>query len=60
MRVVRQAARTKTKTGDKLAACAPPWQPVDALGLRFYWAAYGVLSLALLAAACRSRRQDEP
>ena len=35
-------------------------QPVDALGLRFYSADYGVVSLALLAAACRSRRHDEP
>ncbi len=35
-------------------------QPVDALGLCFYWAAYGGLSLLLLLTGLCSRRNDEP
>lgn len=33
---------------------------VDAVGLKFYWAAYGLVSLLLLAAARLSTRGDEP
>ncbi len=33
---------------------------VDAIGLTFYWASYGVISLGLLAAAHYSTRKDEP
>jgi Predicted membrane protein (DUF2306) len=33
---------------------------VDAIGLTFYWASYGVISLALLVAARFSTREDEP
>lgn len=46
--------------GAILIAAGHSQHHVDAIGLTFYWASYGVISLGLLAAAHFSTRKDEP
>lgn len=46
--------------GALIIAMNHPQQPVDALGMRFYWAAYGGIGFVLLWAGQWSRDADEP